>query len=92
MCTYPGCKHVLVLDGNQKNRRDICGAQDAGWVQNKGLPGHIKTGCTSSPAYKSHFCEDHKVRSAEAEPSSNEIVIESLLAKKETRNGRYFQV
>ena len=64
---------MLVLDGNQKNCRDICRAKDAGWIQYEGLPGHIKTGCTSSP------CEDHEVRSAEAESTSDEMVIVSTV-------------
>ena len=28
-CQYPGCKEVLVLDGNMKNRCDVCMAKDA---------------------------------------------------------------
>jgi hypothetical protein len=62
-CHYAGCTNVLVLDGNMKNRRDICYAKDAGYVRYPGLDGHIKTGCMMSPAYKSYFCEKHKDRS-----------------------------
>lgn len=29
VCTYPGCKNVLVFDGNMKNQWDICAAKDA---------------------------------------------------------------
>ena len=39
-CGFPGCKNVIVLDGNMKNRRDICYAKDAGSIQYPGLPGH----------------------------------------------------
>ena len=62
-CTFPGCQNVLVLDGNMKNRRDICYAKDAGFVQFPGLPGQIKTGCVASPAFKSRFCTKHDCRS-----------------------------
>ena len=95
ICTYPGCKNVLVLDGNLKNRRDICGAKDAGWIQYPGLAGRIKTGCVSSPSFRSRYCEEHKIRCVEGENSSSEsdeLVIETLLAKKETRNGNNYQV
>lgn len=92
ICTYPGCKNVLVLDGNMKNRRDICGAKDAGWIQYPGLPGCIKTGCMASPAFKSPFCAEHKVRGVEGECTPDELVVEMLLGKKETRNGKYYEV
>jgi len=62
-CEFPGCKGVIVMDGNMKNRRDICFAKDAGTVSYPGLPGHIKTGCIASPAYKSRYCKDHQPRS-----------------------------
>lgn len=62
-CEFPGCKTVIVLDGNMKNRRDICFAKDAGSIQYDGLPGHIKTGCMASPAFKSRFCHQHTTRS-----------------------------
>lgn len=74
-----------------KNRRDICGAKDAGWIQYPGLTGCIKTGCMSSPSFKSPFCEEHKIRCAE-DCTSDALVVEMLLAKKETRSGKYYQV
>ena len=55
-CYYPGCRSVLVMDGNMKNRRDVCYAKDAGFIQFDGLSGLIKTGCSATPAYKSRFC------------------------------------
>ena len=58
-CKFPGCGSVFVLDGNMKNRRDVCYAKDAGFIQFDGLPGLIKTGCTSTPAFKSHYCSHH---------------------------------
>ena len=59
-CTYPGCGSVLVFDGNMKNRRDVCYAKDAGFIQFDGLTGSIKTGCHATPAFKSRYCTLHK--------------------------------
>ena len=50
-----------------KNRRDVCYARDAGFIQFDGLPGLIKTGCTATPAYKSHYCSEHTNRVCELE-------------------------
>ena len=61
-CEFPGCKNVLVLDGNMKNQREVCLAKDAGYVSYPGLPGRIKTGCMASPAFKSRFCPNHTIR------------------------------
>ena len=52
---------MLVIDGNMKNRRDICYAKSAGYIEFPGLSGSITTGCQASPAYKSRYCEQHKV-------------------------------
>lgn len=65
-----------------KNRRDICGAKDAGWIQYPGLPGCIKTGCMASPVFRSPFCAEHKVRGIEGECTPDELVVEMLLGKK----------
>ena len=43
-----------------KNRRDVCYAKDAGFVEFDGLSGSIKTGCQATPAYKSRYCDHHK--------------------------------
>lgn len=45
-----------------KNRRDVCLAKDAGFIQYPGLPGHIKTGCMATPAFKSRYCPQHTTR------------------------------
>ena len=65
-CGFPGCKNVLVLDGNMKNRRDVCFAKDAGSIHYPGLPEQIKTGCVASPSFKSRFCHKHDVHSCSA--------------------------
>ena len=62
-CNFPGCKNVMVLDGNMKNQREVCLAKDAGYISYPGLPGRIKTGCMASPSFKSHFCTQHKIQS-----------------------------
>ena len=58
-CKFPGCGSVLILDGNIKNRRDVCYAKDAGYIEFSGPPGSIKSGCHATPAYKSRYCSDH---------------------------------
>ncbi len=59
-CSYPGCGSVLILDGNMKNRREVCYAKDASFIQFDGLPGLIKTGCPATPDFKSRYCIQHK--------------------------------
>ena len=49
-----------MLDGNMKNRRDVCYAKDAGFIQFHGLTGSIKTGCPETPDFKSRYCSLHK--------------------------------
>lgn len=58
-CTFPGCGSAIVMDGNMKNRRDVCYAKDAGYIQFDGLEGSIKTGCTATPTFKSRYCTKH---------------------------------
>ena len=64
-CTYPGCGNVLVLDGNMKNRRDVCYAKDAGFIQFEGLSGSIKSGCPETPDFKSRYCSQHKCQACD---------------------------
>ena len=103
-CTYPGCERVLVLDGNMKNRRDVCMARDAGYTEYEGLPGSIKTGCMNSPEPNSRYCEVHRVRicttcpdteTDEAAPpltNTHNGIVESILEKKSTRKASYYKV
>lgn len=58
----------MVIDGNQKIRRSVCMATDAGSIEYPSLPGSIKTGCTRSPKFKSRFCEQHEPRSYSGNP------------------------
>ena len=95
-CSLPGCKNVLVIDGNMKNRRDVCAANEAGFVEYEGLPGMIKTGCQLSPVSYSKYCFEHapriSTRTQDQLPDSREEVIRLITAKKETRTGIYYQV
>lgn len=99
-CSYPGCTSVFVIDGNMKNRRDICAATEAGFAEYKGLPGMIKTGCQRSPAYQSQFCYEHSPRVASmtcAQDEHNmsttkENVMAFITSKKQLRSGTHYQV
>lgn len=70
-CDKPGCKKALVVDGNMKNHRDVCMATNAGYVEFKGLPGQVRTGCPNTPGYKSLYCSVHKP--AMAQPQRYEV-------------------
>lgn len=62
---------MLVLDGNMKNRRHVCNARDAGYIQYPGLPGKVKTGCMLTPEYKSKYCSQHKIRACDFSADSS---------------------
>lgn len=88
---------MIVVDGNMKNRRDVCAASEAGYIHYEGLPTFIKTGCQHSPGYCSKYCFEHAPRIAVFEESSAnnagyEGVVKIITAKKETRSGVYYQV
>ena len=98
-CDKPGCGKVLVLDGNQKNNRPVCAAEDAGFVEYTGLPGRVKTGCMATPEQTSIFCPLHKPRHVRQQCSSSSVqkesrhgVIEMILRKKDTRNTTHYEV
>ena len=74
-----------MIDGNMKNRRDVCMAKDAGCIQYPGLPGHIRSGCTASPQFKSRFCQEHTSQASLSSCTDNkdgEPIIEMILEKK----------
>lgn len=54
-----GCGTTLVIDGNMKHHREVCLAQEAGYVEFNGLPGKVKTGCPNTPQLKSRYCPLH---------------------------------
>lgn len=98
-CTFPGCSSVLVIDGNMKNTRDICAANEAGFLKFDGLPNVIKTDCQLTPAYQSKYCYEHapKVRYFDRSADHPEKFCsleptQVITSKKQTRNGTYYQV
>ena len=93
VCDFDGCKNVLVIDGNMKNRHDVCAATEAGFIEYEGLPGVIKTGCQLSPGYQSKYCYHHAPRVTRAgNNDTEEDIIKLITGKKTTRNGTYYQV
>lgn len=81
-----------------KNHRDVCAAQDAGYVEYAGLPGEVKTGCMETPEQRSKFCFQHKPRQAHPDSSSDNEeelrgkVVEMILSKKTTRTNTLHEV
>ena len=89
-CDFDGW---LVIDGNNKNRRDVCAATEAGFIEYKGLPGVIKTGCQLSPGYQSQYCYHHSPRVTRvANEDAEQKIVSLITGKKTTRNGTYYQV
>lgn len=98
-CHSEGCGTVLVLDGNQKNNQPVCATEEGGYVEYASLPGKVRTGCLNSPEQQSIFCSLHKPRQMKLQNNehskcekSTQGVVESVLKKKETRNGTYYEV
>lgn len=59
-CDVNGCGQAVVIDGNMKNHRAVCYATNAGYVEYKGLPGQVRTGCPNTPEFMSRYCSIHK--------------------------------
>ena len=85
---------MLVLDGNMKNRCDVCMACNVGYTKYEGLPAVLKTGCMNSPEFKARHCSLHRVRActpyfaldldeaALERKKSREKVVEMILEKR----------
>ena len=67
----------MVLDGNMKNHRQVCLAQEAGCAEFNSLPGKVKTGCINTPQLKSRYCQAHTPTIFT--PQENEDVSESTV-------------
>ena len=104
-CDKKGCGHVLVIDGNMKNHRDVCLAREAGFAEFSGLPGKIKTGCPNTPQPKSRYCPSHTPTAftPEGDTTSTETAAHTssskldeqlayITAKKITRQSTFYQV
>ena len=96
-CNVKGCGYTMVLDGNMKNHRDVCCATNAGYVEYKGLPGQVRTGCPNTPAFKSQYCALHKpaampraIQSSVTTSTGDEVGI--IVGKRETRNCVLYEV
>ena len=59
-CSKPGCGSCLVLDGDLKLTRKLCGAKMAGQFSFKNTPHKVLTGCLNLPVPGQPFCKDHK--------------------------------
>ena len=97
---------MMVVDGNMKNHRDVCFASSAGYVEYKGLPGRIQTGCPNTPDFKSSYCSLHKpvtIQHSSASCSTSGIENQStspgrnnkiglIIGKCDTRQGSLYEV
>ena len=95
-----------MVDGNMKNRRNVCAAAEAGYIHFSSLPGSIKTGCQLSPPSSSKYCYHHAPRVSAGlllekkdvgseSPSSptHEGIIQYIVSKvKTTRDQTYYEV
>ena len=91
-CDVKGCGYTLVLDGNMKNHRDVCSAVNAGYVEYKGLPGRVRTGCPNTPAFKSQYCALHKPAAIPGDTTSTGDEVGMITGKRETRNCVLYEV
>lgn len=104
-CDATGCTNVLILDGNLKNRRAVCSATHAGYIEYSGLPGRVRSGCQNTPSQDSPYCEFHKPILAKpqkfdvsgVESSTNSVLTEEepvgiIINKRETRNSVLYEV
>ena len=106
-CEEKGCGHILVLDGNMKNYRDVCLAREAGYAEFNGLIGRVKTGCPSTPQLQSRYCSSHtptaftpqgdsdcpgNEESMQATSLKDDEQLAFISAKKVTRQNTFYQV
>ena len=85
-----------------KNRRNVCAATEAGYLEYDGLEGKIKTGCPMTPLQTSRYCYNHATRVSKSEvqhkctqsteTTREEGIVKVIISKKETRSGVYYQV
>ena len=87
-----------IIDGNMKNRWDVCMAKNVGCIEYPGLPGHIKSGCTSTLRYKSRYCQEHEIHACNrpsGKDDDNDVgdqIVEMIVEKKTTRSNTFFKV
>ena len=89
---------MIVIDGDMKNRRNVCAATEAGYLQYDGLEGNIKTGCPMTPLQTLRYCYHHVIRVSKPDAedkytqSGEEGIVKVIMSEKETRSGVYYQV
>ncbi len=44
MCDIPGCRNVLVIDGNMKNARQVCSCKNIAQLNFDGMDGSVVVG------------------------------------------------
>lgn len=73
-------------------------AKNVGCVEYTGLPGHVKSGCTSTPRYKSRYCQEHEVYACtpqsrkDGDSDVGDQIVEMIIEKKTTRNTTFYKV
>ena len=103
-CQSNGCGYVIVMDGNMKNHQDVCFAASAGYVEYKGLPRRVRTGCPNSLSeFKSHYCALHppavipkkdsigtSIATSSTLPAEEQVGM--IIGKRETQNCILYEV
>lgn len=106
ICESPGCKSMLVLDGNMKNARQVCMVKDVAELHFSAINGSIVVGCQNTPAKGSRYCAEHcetaisfrddSVESTGCEETEKGdqvgCLITKILNEKTTRQGIIYQV
>ena len=69
-CDAPGCGSVVTMDGGLKPHRKLCASKLSGVREFETTGIKVVTGCTSIPAPKSKFCQEHQVSESPALLSS----------------------
>ena len=59
-CDAAGCGSIITMDGGMKPHRKLCASKLAGVREFKSTGIKVVTGCTSIPAPKSIFCQEHQ--------------------------------
>jgi len=83
-----------------KNRRDVCRATNAGYLEYSGLPGRVKARCQNTPLTKSPYCQLHApllatpAQPTEAGPpdSVQDAVAGLIVTKRSTRGSTVYRV
>ena len=88
-----------------ENHQDVCFEGSAGFVEYKGLPRRVRSGCPTTPDFKSYYCILHKPlwstpskkgALGENVPESSSVMVEDqvglIIGKRETRKCALYEV